>query len=903
MAVGDDDGAHRPLLRKILHRTAVVAAQRPYIVLTVCVTLAVAAGIYSWLGLTMKNSRADLIDPRTDYQRRWIHYTEAFGGSSDLVVLVEADRPDTIRQVLEDLGQRVEQQSELFRNVLYKIDTSRLRSKGLQYLSPEQLRQLQSRMLRFGGVIRRHGDPLELSAQLAGMNEQLTGTVAETENVAVLANDASLQQIAAIASSLADFAQPPHEYHSPWRQMVPPEFEQMAGDAVQYTLNEHQTMGFLLAQPVSGQKGKGLSKPIAQMRSLIADTQANWPQARLSLTGIPVLEADEMASSQRSMMWASGLSLVGVALLLILGFRGKRHPFMALVMLLIGTLWAFGVTTLTIGHLNILSISFAAMLFGLGIDFAIVYLTRYLELRSEGQLLFRALYETAEEVGPSILTAAITTAAAFYVAMLTDFTGVAELGFIAGTGILLCALAAFLVLPALLSVADRLSRSGHLPELFDGHLIRRGVQGYPYATIGIAVVLLAATGWLSFGVKYDYNLLNMQAEGTPSVEAQKRLVAQDGSILFAVSLAHSAEETRDKHQEFAQLPMVSKVDDLAAMLPAHSGPEQERRIRSIRLFLNQMPAELPTATPVDPQPVRQQLEESFRLLENVPAANARATRTAINSLLTTLDDLSPEAQRELLQHWQQRSSRDLYFQVQDLRNATNLEPVTIADLPQALVSRYLSPHGDWLLKIYPSEPIWDIEPLTRFVEQVRDVDSEATGTPLQTYEASRAIKHSYENSGWYALIAVVILLLLDFHSVRDSLIALLSPAAGVVLTLGCLVLLKVDLNPANLILLPLILGIGVDGGVHVVHDYRTQTGPYRISASTINAMFLTAGTSIIGFGSLMIAQHRGLYSLGLVLSVGIASCLLVSLGLLPAILTLISRRHEAKVESLASGAA
>jgi predicted RND superfamily exporter protein len=197
--------------------------------------------------------------------------------------------------------------------------------------------------------------------------------------------------------------------------------------------------------------------------------------------------------------------------------------------------------------------------------------------------------------------------------------------------------------------------------------------------------------------------------------------------------------------------------------------------------------------------------------------------------------------------------------------------------------------------VYPKSQIWDIKPLEQFIADVRSVDPEATGTPLQTYEASKAIKKSYETAGLYALIAVSVMLLVDFRNLRDCLLALLTPIAGTALMFGVLGLCDIDLNPANLIVLPLVVGLGVDGGVHVIHDFRSRSkfGPYKPSASVVNAMIVNATTTMVGFGSMMIAAHRGLYSLGLVLTIGVGTCLVVSIILVPAILTILSRGREA----------
>jgi hypothetical protein len=243
--------------------------------------------------------------------------------------------------------------------------------------------------------------------------------------------------------------------------------------------------------------------------------------------------------------------------------------------------------------------------------------------------------------------------------------------------------------------------------------------------------------------------------------------------------------------------------------------------------------------------------------------------------------------------------------------------------------------------------------LARFVHDVRSVDPDVTGTPLQNFEASRQIKISYMDASVYALAVICLVLLvdfldprkkwlallpplaivlfaaammqarrmevnyvmlaaayiamaaltaavLDFENLRDAVLAMFPPLAGGLAMFGLLGLMGIDLNPANLIVLPLVLGIGVDDGVHVVHDFRSQRSGYRMSASTINAITLTSLTSMIGFGSMMLAAHRGLYSVGLVLVIGVGSCLFISLITLPAFLTLISQRKHRGNSSTAS---
>src|SRR5690606_13313785 len=260
-------------------------------------------------------------------------------------------------------------------------------------------------------------------------------------------------------------------------------------------------------------------------------------------------------------------------------------------MLVVGMAWSLGFATLAIGHLNILSVSFAAILVGLGVDFAIHYLARYLELRHRNLALGPALRETASSVGTGIVTAAVTTALAFFCATLTRFLGVAELGVIAGGGILLCCVSTIVVLPALVALADRGVEPARLPTQLQGLYLKRLIAQRPALVSGLSLagIVLLGTAAVSFvdgriasRVKYDSNLLNLQAPDVESVEVQKRVFDRSqGSLLYAVSIADSIEEARRRRSEFEELASVSRVEELATHMPQHSAAEVVPLVQSI----------------------------------------------------------------------------------------------------------------------------------------------------------------------------------------------------------------------------------------------------------------------------------------------------------------------------------
>jgi uncharacterized protein len=869
-----------------------VACRWPRATLWLVFASSIACSLFAWQTLVIKTSRSDLINPDAPYQKRWNAYAKEFGDvTEDLVVVVEADDRRAIIKAVNDLGPRVEREADDFKNVLYRIDLRPLAAKGLQFLSTEELQKLVTKLRRFrlvnvmmseATVDRRMEKSNATATELADLSKQIEQLVGVWKNLELLPEE---QRTAIERQTLAlidAMTQHPHD-----ASVTPPAYP-AEGDperhAIQqserYLLNDAGSMGFLQAQPVVAPGDlNGATEAVAKMRDLIAVVQKRHPDTRIGLTGVPVLEHDEMQQSQAEMSEASIFSFIGVGLVLFAGFRRMRHPVLGMLMLVVGTAWAFAAASIVVGHLNILSIAFAAMLFGLGNDFAIVYLSHYSDLRERGTPLYEAILETSRSVGPGITTAACTAAAAFFAAVLTDFSGIAELGLIAGCGIVLCNILTFLFIPPALVVWDRNWDLDPRPQR------ELKMRSRWWSAVGLAGFLVAfgVIAQHAPAVRYETNLLEMQAEGTEANLVQKRIEEKSaGSLLYAVSMAPDRKTALERKAAFEALPAVGHVEEIASMFPPGQTPERTQMMEAIVRALGSLGAS--TAKAPDPSAIGQALDDLHSLLARSKAPEIAVAATRLDRFLEDLSKKNlPDQIRAL-----SGGMTAMPPEMANLANPKSLEPVSDKDVSPAFYSRYVSGEGKWLLKVFPKEAVWDEKPLEQFVTQVRSVDPETTGTPFQNYEASRAIWNSYLQAGGYALIAVLVLLWWDFRTIHESLIALSPAACGLVATLGILGWANVPLNQANMIMLPLLLGLGVDGGVHVIHDYRAQTGGYRITPSCVRSIILTAATSIIGFGSLMIASHRGLFSLGLVLTVGVTGAMLTSLIAIPALLSMLT---------------
>lgn len=245
--------------------------------------------------------------------------------------------------------------------------------------------------------------------------------------------------------------------------------------------------------------------------------------------------------------------------------------------------------------------------------------------------------------------------------------------------------------------------------------------------------------------------------------------------------------------------------------------------------------------------------------------------------------------RHALFAFQEELFRDLPEQLGLLQDSAGAEPVTVDDLPQELRARYVGRTSQYRLFVFPAGNVWNFAPLARFVEEVRSVDPDTHGTPIRTFEYLRAMKEGYQSAAVYALIGVVLLAFLTFRAaVGATLLALVPLTVGALWTLGLMGLLGVPFNPANLLLLPLIVGIGIDNGIYVVQRFREPGGGGGpLPRSTSRAITLSALTTMVGFGSLMMSAHQGLGSLGLVVVLGVGSVLVASLTTLPSLLALL----------------
>ncbi|HSF30381.1 MAG TPA: MMPL family transporter [Candidatus Tectomicrobia bacterium] len=888
-----------------------MALRHPYAVIGVALFGIVLSLFLSTTRLEFHTSHLDLVSSGNRYKQLDRMFSHEFDVVPERVIVVIRSQDTARAQAFATaLAMRLEDDQNID-TVLYRIPLESLRDKALLYLSEDELSDLQQKL-------RQHQDVLHEFAALPTLENLVTLINRETTEALVghvftgfladeKATEASfdLTFLRTILQHLNRSLDPQQPYHSLWQALLTWTTDTSSPDG--FLWSDDRQLLFVLANPkADAGEFNPFGRAVQQMRRDVRELQRAYPGVEVGITGKAVLETDEMAAAQRDMTRATLISLAGVAVLFIVFFRGVTRPGLTVLTLMLGVGWALGFTTLTIGHLNIFTIVFVPMLIGLGIDSTgIHFLTHYEAERAVGKDVRQALERTFAGTGAGIVTATLTTATAFLALTLSDFLGLRELGFITGSGLLLILLATFTCLPALLVLEERwgrprtlMSKALHVGE--GGGRVAR-LYRYPWTTLAVSVFFVMLSVLALGKVGTDFNLLRLQSERNESVIwAQKIFESTRRSVLMGELMADSLEEVEGKVAALSRLSSVEKVDSILSILPR----DQDRKralIRELRPILGDFSLQAPETEAVDIAALRATLQ---RLNAKLEADDTVAQTAAEEVSRQDLRELQQLIELFLHRTWQmpaaetqaalvafQRALRsDLTDKLATLRRNLEAEPLRIQDLPHELQTRYVGKTGKFRLFVFPAENVWEPQPLARFVRDLQTVDADALGAPVTNFEYMETIKAGYHKASIYAMGGIVFLSLLMFRGALVTVLALVPLVVGSVWTLGLMGLFGVQFNMANLLFVPLIIGIGIDNGVHIVHSFRA-TEKYRgesvpLGRSTAKAVTLAALTAIVGFGSLMISSHHGIYSLGLLVSLGVGSVLLASLTTLPSLLAI-----------------
>jgi hopanoid biosynthesis associated RND transporter like protein HpnN len=642
-----------------------------------------------------------------------------------------------------------------------------------------------------------------------------------------------------------------------------------------------------------------IDQPLADMRAAIAEVQARVPAVEIGMTGKPVLQADEMATTHTDMNLSSAVGMALCVGLFMAVFRGVKLPMLAFAAFLVGCALTYASAALLFGRLNLLSVVFMLVLVGVGLDYGIHMVARYVEARRRLPVEASVVHMMRTAV-PSNLSGALTSAGVFLLAWFTEFQGLRELGMVSGVGILLTFLAIVVVLPALLVLFDaRIAVPGReAPTPF--FLQREGVDrsiGLPKARMVVAASALTAAACAWYGLthlRFESNLLKLQAEGLDSVAWEHRVIDDAAAASwFGACFADRMEDIPPLAERLRAHPEVGRI---RSVLDAVRMETPERAALRMRL------ANAVEAAPARPRRVPDWGADDLRACAaraddlaghaDREAPEAAERMRALAARLRTLGDLVDPALHGAADAATARAAVEdaVTRAAHGMRAMAEGARMALRDaLPESVRAQMVSPGGRFLVMVHPAGDVWESAPLDRFVAALRAEDPQATGVPMTVSESMKSMERSFAQQATLASLLVALLLWLDLRNPRETVAALASLAIGISWTIGCMALVGSNFNLANFFAIPILIGLGIDSAIHVTH--RAHEGALDHGfGSTRRAVVVTALTTTIGFGALVLAHHQGLRSLGVAMVIGSLCCLASSVWTLPALLRLVGLR-------------
>lgn len=876
---------------KFLSRLARLVVSRPWTVLIVAGILTLTSLFLAKTRLQMNTDQDDLVSEKLAYHKNYKDYVREFGDQEYLYVVVEAkENLPKAKEFTKALSIKLAEIPEI-KEITYQVTNPKLEKSFLLYLPTDQLKSIGEfipKMERITGV----ADVFQM------MNGEIGGNVAAK----LALQDSSRASSAAtnmetgfrFLDNLLDGLISATKDDKPYQPFLQQAFfgGDRAYDEDGFLLSDNGNLLFIMIMPEKNYKTLAvIDEPLKKVRSALEITKKDFPEIKAGLTGRPVLAADEMKVSDTDMTIATIAALIIVTLIFIVYFRRPTRPFMAAIALVCGIAQTFGIATVVIGHLNILSIVFAVILVGAGIEFGLQIVSRYREELEKHKDVALAIETCITTTGKGNMTACATTAAAFFATCFTNFLALQELGFIAGVGIIMCLVNMFTVLPALICIRDRNKPPEKLHTTLRINLNSfEWIYNRPKIIITITAIITTVALFGLFKIQFNHNLLELQSKGLESVQYEKKIIEESTqSTWYVPFIVSSREESMNLAEKLKKLPTVGRVETIADVVPN----DQIEKIKIISGFKNQLNGKNVSSVKLVPE------LEKFK--NNISRLSEMAFSSGKTDAVEALEAVSKKTD-ELIQlstghevrisTYETAFMQDLKKHIEMLKSGFSPEMITIDDMPSSIKRRYISDKtGRFTVYAYPKYDIWQPKLMAAFIDDIRSIDPNVTGVPVEVYESSKLLEKSFKQSALFSMLAIIIILLLDFRSLKFASLAILPLFLGVLWLFEMMGILGIRFNLANFFGIPILLGVGVDNAVQIVHRYikdkHIESVTSFMTRSTGIAVLLTSITTLASFGTLIFARHQGIASLGLIMSLGTITCFVGSMILLPCVLKLI----------------
>lgn len=822
-----------------------------------------ALGYYTTVNLGINTDTTSLLAEDLPFRVAYKRFKEAFPQFSNvLVIVIDGESPDVAEDAAVALAAELAKREGAFRTVFYPAGEAFFIENGLLYLDLADLEDLSLRLADAQPLL----GTLTGDMSLRGLFEVLDLAMEE-----VNAGDADPARLGIVLDGMARAAEAQIGGRSgllSWRELMTGR-PSKPDERRQFVLVQ-PAFDYAALQPA----GVAIDMVREAVRALGLDGDHG---VQVRLTGSAAISHEELESVRDGAGLAGIISLILVSALIVLGLRSLRLVAATLITLVMGLVWTAAFATFAIGSLNLMSVAFAVLFIGLSVDFGIHFALRYREEVSRGLGHDEALRAAGAGVGGALSLCALAAAAGFYAFVPTDYVGLSELGIIAGSGMFIALFANLTLLPAFLTLMPLRGVLGSPGLGFAPAaeiIVRRHHRKVVLGALALGLAALVAAQ----DARFDFDPMHLQDPTTQSVATALELMRENDDPPYTIDVIRPSLEEAEALA--GRLEVLDLVDDAVTLYDLIPGEQDEKLmvIEGMAMFLYPILMLPGDAEPPDDAARRGALTAFQDSLATFAASGDGSARRLDAALarLTAADALS-ELERRLLTTLPKRLER--------LAGALTAGPVGLSDLPEALVRRYVAADGRARVEVYPAEDITDNDALKRFVAAVREVAPDATGSPVLLLESGRAVVGAMFQASATALALIAALLLIILRSVRYTLLVFTPLILAGLLTVATSAVLGPPFNFANVIVLPLLLGLGVASAIHLVMRAREgETDTPLLGTSTPRAVMFSALTTIGSFGSLMVSGHRGTASMGELLTIAICFTLVSALVVLPALM-------------------
>ncbi len=843
-------------IEKLLAAWAETARRAGAPLALVILILAGFAGYYAATHLKVNTDTSAMLDPSLPFQQRAGELRDAFPQiKNDVLILVRAPTLDEADAYAADLRDRLLADTDNFTGVFAPSAEPFFRENGLLYLSESDLEARLTQMSKASGLIE-----TLIKSPATGT---LFTTLADNDALAER-SDLGKETLGELYAELAEVAEASLAgERRPFSWMGA--LDKEAGTEEWHTrlIYAAPVLNFARLQPA-----KGAINVLRAETDKLDVTYAG--RVETYITGDPALRLEELEAVTTGIGLSFLLSFILVSFLLLICYRSIGMAVMTLLGLIVTLTTTSAFAAAFIGELNLVSVAFTVLLVGLGLDFAIHLLLHIQEHRAAGRDNFNALRRSIHEVGPGLSLAVFTTALAFLSFIPTKFDGIAQLGTIAAAGVVIAFFVTITFAPAALSLlkgTPKKTSAGPVRRIFDWIGNHSGPIAAATIIMGVAALFLMPQ------VRFDADQMALRNPDSQSVKGFNLLFDDPETAPYRLTYLAASEEAA-----VAAKTKASALDavDAVRMLTDYVPDAQDEKLELISFGAGT----LVFALAAEPDSVEgpTAAEGAAKLKARLNEAYSGGAALKLAGLLGRIE-ANPAAQDLMQQNtfafWPRLTAQ--------LRDSMNADYVEIAALPAPLRERFLSEGGEWRVDILPRADVREFRALDQFVDEVEAVIPDLSGGAYQARKAGETISNAMLEATGIAFASIALFLWLLVRRFRTVLLMLFPLALAAVLTSAAGVLLDIPFNYANVIVLPLLIGIGIDSGIHLVlRNDQVKAGEGVYGTSTPRAVLFSALTTVASFGSLMLSPHRGTASMGELLSIAVAFTLVCTLIVLPA---------------------